>query len=94
MAPIDLVSIALATWRLAYLITHEDGPFDLAVRFRRRFPLGGLTSCIYCVSVWAAALVYAALLIEHPAADFIVYTLAGSGGAMMLWRYTGGRHND
>jgi hypothetical protein len=89
MQPFDLLVLVLATWRLAYLITKEDGPFKLAVRFRERFPLGGLTTCIFCASVWTAIVCY--MLLLTPLAP-IVYMAAASGGAMMLWRYTGGDH--
>lgn len=87
MTPIDLLILALATWRLAYLISKEDAPFKLMARFRTRFPLGGGTACIYCTSVWAGIGLY--LLLLTPA-YFIVYMLAASGGAMLLHRYTGG----
>lgn len=89
MQPLDLLILVLATWRLAYLIAKEDAPLRLMARLRARFPLGGLTTCQYCASVWAAAGLY--LLMLTPAV-WIVYILAISGGAMLLYRYTGGDH--
>lgn len=85
----DILILSLATWRLAYLISKEDAPFKLMARFRTRFPLGGGTACIYCSSVWAAIGLW--LLLQTPLFP-LVYILAASGGAMMLWRYTGGEH--
>lgn len=82
---LDLLLLSLATWRLAYLITKESGPFDLVKKFRERLPLGGLTSCIYCASIWAAVGVYLVFLIFPPA----IWIIAASGGAMLMWRYTG-----
>ena len=85
--PLNLLLLALATWRLAYLIANEKGPFDLITRFRARFSLGGLTTCIYCLSIWCAALCYG--LLQTPLAP-LVYMLAAAGGAMLMHRYTGG----
>lgn len=66
---VDLVIASLAAWRLAFLITNEDGPFDIALKVRILF--GGydydennrpLTSrgrgikCIQCVSFWMGLL--------------------------------------
>ncbi len=47
----------LAVWRVAHLLTAEDGPGDLLVRLRRAAgtgPLAGLLDCFYCVSLWVA----------------------------------------
>lgn len=86
LIPLDLLVLALATWRLAYLISTEDAPFNLMGRFRQRFPLGGGTACIKCVSVWAAA--FWLLVWLTPAAP-LVYVFALSGAALMLGTYTG-----
>lgn len=89
MSGIDLLIAALASWRLAYMLTHEDGPWQIFTRLRTRWPLGGLLTCLYCLNVWAALLCYGLL---HSEAAVVVYVLAASGGALMLWRYTGGGH--
>lgn len=89
MSITDLLIISLATWRLAYFISKENAPFDAMKRLRERFPLGGGTACIYCVSVWMAILSW--LVMQTPLYP-LVYIAAISGGAMMLWRYTGGEH--
>lgn len=81
--------LALATWRLSYLLVREDGPYNITKRLRALFSLGGLLDCIYCVSVWAALLMYG--LLPTPAAP-VVYVLAISGAAMLMHRYTGGNH--
>jgi len=81
--------LALATWRISRLITKEDGPFALIATFRRRVPLGGVFECIYCASIYAAALVYALWLY---APIEIVTVIAISGLAMILHRWTGGDH--
>lgn len=84
MSPLNLFILALATWRLAYLLAKETGPYQLITRFRARFHL---PDCIYCLSVWCAAGLYLASLTP---AVVLVYILAISGGAMLAHRYTGG----
>ncbi len=88
MAPLDLLILSLATWRAAYFVAREAGPFGCMAALRTRFPLGGLTNCVYCVSVWSALALYAAYLVL----PWLVWVVAASGGAMMLHRYTGGDH--
>jgi hypothetical protein len=89
MGLLDLLILAIATWRVSYLVTREDAPFQLAAKFRARFPLGGLTECIYCTSVWVAAALY--LLWLTPAQP-VVTIIAVSGAALMLGSYTGANH--
>jgi hypothetical protein len=89
VTPFDLLILSLATWRLAFFITKEDGPFHLAAKLRQRFPLGGLTNCIKCASFWCAALL---MLLTLTALKPLVLALAISGGALMLASYTGANH--
>ena len=89
MNPFEFIIIALATWRLSRLIAQEDGPFALLRKFRDRAKLGGLFDCIYCVSLYVGAGVYALWLY---APIEIVYVFAISGLAMILHRWTGGDH--
>jgi hypothetical protein len=90
MNPLDLLILALATWRLAYLVTSEKGPFDIALRFRTRFPLGGLTSCLKCASLWCAAVLFVLGLTPlYP----VVWVLAVSGAALMLASFSGVAHS-
>ena len=86
MSVVDFLIVAVAAWRLAYLVTKESAPFNLMGRFRARTTLGGLLSCIYCASVWAAALCYVLWL--TPLAPLVVIA-ALSGAALMLASYTG-----
>lgn len=79
----------VATWRVSYMIANEDGPFAVFLRLRRTLPLGGLTTCMYCVSVWAAAVLW--LLWQTPAQVVVVF-LAVSGGALMLGAWTGANY--
>lgn len=58
---------SLATWRLAYSLVNEEGPWCILVKLRGRFgivhgsdgsPIGhpdcSLLSCVWCCSVWVA----------------------------------------
>lgn len=89
MTLLDLLILSLATWRLTYLLAKESGPFDLLTRLRARFALGGLSSCVYCWSLWCAAGLY---LLALTPAIVLVYILAIAGAAMLAHRYTGGEH--
>jgi len=87
MTPFDFVLLALAAWRLAYLLAKEDAPFKLMARIRQRTALGGLLTCIYCASVWTALLVF--VLWQFEALRVIVTVAAISGLALMAGNYTG-----
>ena len=48
---------ALATWRLAFLLARERGPWGIFVRLRhsaRAGIAGGLLKCVKCVGIWVA----------------------------------------
>lgn len=78
---------ALATWRITHLLTAEDGPADAVVRLRRAVGdglLGELLDCFYCVSVWTAAPVAAAVAGRRR--DAPLTWLALSGAACLLER--------
>jgi Protein of unknown function (DUF1360) len=84
-----LTVAVLATWRVAHLIAHEDGPFDLIVWLRRRAGMsvvGRLMDCPYCLSLWLAAPL--AVLLAGSASAWVVAWLAISGGASLLERAT------
>ena len=48
---------SLATWRIAFLLARERGPWDALVRFRRSAGdgvVGQLLKCVKCVGLWVA----------------------------------------
>jgi hypothetical protein len=89
MTPLNLLLLALFAWRVAYMLVKESGPFDVFTRLRAVTTVGGVLTCIYCCSVWTGLAGY--LLMSTPLVP-IVYVGAISGGAMMMWRYTGSEH--
>lgn len=65
----EAILIGLAAWRVASFLVNEDGPFNVSHRLRVRIGwvydeyggisrpdtfLGGLFSCVWCMSVWTA----------------------------------------
>jgi hypothetical protein len=84
----QLLAAVLAAWRLAHLVAHEDGPFDIIARARRSAGsgmLGRLMDCPYCLSLWTAA-PFAAWMSTHAWPSGIVHWLAISGGACLIER--------
>lgn len=91
MSLADFTLLVLATWYSAYIIATKGGPFNVFGWLREHFPLGGLTTCIVCLAVWCGAVFYICLI--TPLAP-IVYPFAAAGGAVLLYRYTGGNRVD
>lgn len=86
MTPLNLLILALFTWRVSYMMVKEAGPFNVFIRLRAFTDLGGLLLCVNCMSVWIALLGYALLVTDLSP---LVYVGAISGGALMLHKYTG-----
>jgi hypothetical protein len=86
LSPFELVVLALACWRLAYMLVRESGPGDVFGRLRRWSTFGGVLDCLYCTSVWTAAGV---LVLDATPARPLVWVLAVSGAALMLKSWTG-----
>ena len=80
---------ALATWRVTHLLVAEDGPGDMVVRLRQRAGdgwIGSAMDCFYCLSVWTAAPIAAAVT-RRPREAPLTW-LALSGVACLLERAT------
>lgn len=54
---IDLIIMAAATGYVVEILTNQEGPFDVFLKIRRKFPLGGLTTCPYCATPYVAAVI-------------------------------------
>ena len=90
MQPLDLIILALAVWRLSYLIIKEDAPFKLMKRFREKHPNWGVFNCLYCASIWTA--LFWLLVWQVPALHPLVWVFAISGAGLMLSSYSGVNH--
>lgn len=91
MTPLELVIGALATYRLALLVSKESGPAWVFAKLRKLPPpkssaREGL-SCQWCVSVYVAALVclvYYWIGLRMHAGSWILHWLALSSGAITI----------
>lgn len=83
--PLVLLMLVLATWRISYMLTLESGPFGVFERLRK-LPNGGLLTCIFCLSVWMAAL----MLVLYPVVPVVIYALAISAGALLVDKVVSG----
>ena len=82
----NLLILALATWYISHCVTREKGAFNVFGRIREYLPLGGLTLCIYCLSVWVAIPCY---ILLNTRFAVLVYLPAIAGAALMMRSYTG-----
>lgn len=91
MSGATLLVAALATLRVALMISQEEGPFGLFTRLRgaldpdQRTWVGRGINCAWCVSFWAAWPVLALAL--DPWGLFFVQGLALSGAVVLLKRW-------
>ena len=85
MTFIELITLSAATWYIAYAVTSTHGPFGMFESIREYLPLGGLTACIICLSLWIAM---ALVLVTHHS---ILEGFAVAGMALWIHGYTGWR---
>lgn len=66
---LEFLILGLATWRISYFLLEDDGPFRLSARLRhyvgadKSGEVTGLAfvfTCIYCMSVWVATVLWLA----------------------------------
>ena len=101
---VSLVIIALGSWRLAWFLMRDGGPFGLMVEIRERMGLshtidnvvlpyyggfpGTLFICMWCMSFWTSALVFVVWAAFPPVAA----VLAAWGGACLVESVVGYWH--
>jgi hypothetical protein len=69
------------------MLSHEDGPWDVFARMRRKLGNGTLHrlfGCFYCLSLWVA--VPLAVFVRGDAGETVVGWLALSAAAILLER--------
>lgn len=85
LSPWGFIVLTLAVYRVAYLITREDGPLDLFAKLRgwldprQQTWIGRGLNCILCVSFWIGLL--GALLVGASWLEWLAVC-----GAIVLWR--------
>ena len=91
---IEFLISTLAIWRLSYLFSQEDGPFDVVIKFRKLLGhgfFGSLLDCFYCLSLWIS--IPFAVLLTNEWLNGIIIWLALSGGACILYKISEKRTN-
>jgi Protein of unknown function (DUF1360) len=87
-----IIILALATWYVSYAVTRTKGIGGMFTWLRDNVPLGGLTVCIICLSVWVAAFLGIAWIYAGEFARYAISFLAIAGAANMLGTYSGANH--
>lgn len=95
--PILIAGIALASWRLAHMLVHEHGPLGLFIVLRRltgiqydeteqafMWPSWNPLWCVYCTSIYTAAIMIGLAFIPILASYIVIYLLAVSGIVCLL----------
>lgn len=75
----------LASWRLSYLITKEDGPFDVIAIIRNKLGnnvFGRMMDCFYCTNLWVSAVI--GILISSSVIEFFLFAFSISGAACII----------
>lgn len=85
-----LICAAFAVYRLARLITQDDGPFSVFKRLREWAAVNGkesvaeLLNCPFCLGVWFALIAAALVLMPTLAGDVILVWLGLAGAQSFL----------
>lgn len=65
MSGLEVVFIALASWRLASMLVREEGPFNIFSRWRDLVigegevtGFGKMFSCMWCMTWWTSSIFY------------------------------------
>lgn len=87
MDALTLILLSLATYRVAHMVAREEGPWSCFTRLRGALDpdqhtwLGRGVNCVLCVAFWTVWAVLGLWWLWPP----IVWALAASGGASLLW---------
>lgn len=105
MKYLDLMIIALASFRLARMVARENGPFNIFTKIRSRYgaslnaegtkwegepgTIGDMLSCDPCLQVWFAVLLLPTIIYES-LLSYAMLPFALSGLALMFRRFDDG----
>lgn len=82
----EFILFVLACWRVTWMFTQEDGPYDMFLRIRSawvNYPWSPL-HCFYCTSIWVA------FFMAFATPSFFLYWFALSAGAILMYELMGG----
>lgn len=101
---VDILRIALFAYRLAFLVTKEEGPgqifmhlrigagvYDLGPDAKPKTNIGRLFDCQFCTGLWSALIAGLLLYLEcrgSRAAGVGLTTIAGAGAQALLYMFT------
>ena len=95
MTALTFIVAILAAYRLAVMISREEGPWSVFANIRGRFDpnqatwIGRGLNCAACVSVWTALIVVLAILyLPEIIVTPIALWLAVACGAMLINRWS------
>jgi hypothetical protein len=80
---------ALASWRLAFLLAREDGPWHMFAHLRSRLNIGLLSQllgCVKCVGMWVS--IPFAFFVKGDWAELVVIWLALAGVTALIDEWT------
>jgi len=81
--------MTIIVWRLTHLLSNEDGPFDIIIRFRKLLGdsfWGKLMDCFYCLSIWVGLI--SACIVSTNLKEVVGLTLYYSGAAILVEKIT------
>ena len=83
------IVVVIVVWRIAHLISSEDGPFDLIIKIRKfagNTFFGKLMDCFYCLSIWIG--LFCAFYVAKGWQEIILITFFYSGASILLEKLT------
>lgn len=90
MSWLALVMASLAVYRVARMITQEDGPFDGFTRLRTAMGqatwLGRGFHCVLCLSFWLSWIAVAMVISPLLWREYILTSLGVAGGAAVIYQ--------
>jgi len=93
MTALTVLLAILATYRVSFLITSEEGPFGLAQSFRSAFNrapgwVRNGVNCVFCASFWLALIpaLYLGWVWSLTPADAALLWLGIAGGVVVVAR--------
>lgn len=82
----ELLTLSAASWYIAFAVTSTSGPFHAFEWIREHLKLGGLTTCIICLSIWIA------LILRLIGSNVVTDAFAIAGVALWIHAYSSWVH--